>query len=194
MVSIEVNAGQPAIRAVQGRSEARQTLYSSLCTTGRLCRPWQSHILCWLHMQVWLLDSLRKRCDFVQGALARLGIRNARTLWGRAETLGQDAAHREAYDVAVARAVADMRVLSELCLPFVRTGGHFVAAKGPHPVAEVAAAKHALHILGGHLVDVREVDSLSEEGQPRTAVTVRKDTKTPEEFPRREGKPSKRPL
>ena len=145
-------------------------------------------------MQVCLLDSLRKRCDFVEGALARLGIGNARTLWGRAETLGQDAAHREAYDVAVARAVADMRVLSELCLPFVRTGGHFVAAKGPDPAAEVAAATHAFDILGGHLVDVQEVDSLSEEGQPRTAVTVRKSTRTPEEYPRREGKPSKRPL
>ena len=145
-------------------------------------------------MQVWLLDSLRKRCDFVQGALARLGIRNAHTLWGRAETLGQDAAHREAYDVAVARALADMRVLSELCLPFVRTGGHLVAAKGPDPAAEVAAAKHAIDLLGGRLVTVTEVESLSEEGQPRTAVTVRKHMRTPEQYPRREGKPSKRPL
>ena len=145
-------------------------------------------------MQVWLLDSLRKRCDFVQGALARLGISNAQTLWGRAETLGQDAAHRESYDVAVARAVADMRVLSELCLPFVRTGGHLVAAKGPDPAAEVAAAKHAFDVLGGRLVDVMKVESLSEEGLPRTAVIVRKDMQTPEEYPRREGKPSKRPL
>lgn len=145
-------------------------------------------------MQVWLLDSLRKRYDFVQGALARLGIRNAHTLWGRAETLGQDAAHREVYDVAVVRAVADMRVLSELCLPFVRTGGYLVAAKGPDPAAEVAAAEHAFDVLGGHLVNVTEVESLSEEGQPRTAVTVRKHTGTPEQYPRREGRPSKRPL
>ena len=58
-----------------------------------------------------MLDSLRKRCGFVQGAMASMGITNAETLWGRAETLGQDAAHRETYDLAVARAVADMRVL-----------------------------------------------------------------------------------
>lgn len=147
-----------------------------------------------LMVQVRMLDSLRKRCDFVQGALAGLDIHNAETVWGRAETLGQDAQHREAYDMAVARAVADMRVLSELCLPFVRPGGHFVAAKGPEPSAEVAAAEHALAVLGGKLLGVEEVASFSEEGRPRTAVVVRKDARTPEQFPRREGTPSKRPL
>ena len=149
---------------------------------------------CPLDLQVRMLDSLRKRCDFVQGAVANLGISNAEALWGRAETLGQDAGHREAYDIAVARAVADMRVLSELCLPFVRPGGHFVAAKGPEPAAEVAAASNALEVLGGKVLGIEEVDSLSEEGRPRTAVIVRKDTRTPQQYPRREGKPSKRPL
>ena len=149
---------------------------------------------CLPHLQVWLLDSLRKRCDFVQGAVAGLGISNAKTLWGRAETLGQDAEHREVYDMAVARAVADMRVLSELCLPFVRTDGHFVAAKGPEPAAELEDAVNAFQLLGGILVGVEEVDSLSESGRRRTAVIVRKMTGTPPKYPRREGLPSKRPL
>ena len=70
-----------------------------------------------LRRQVRMLDSLRKRCDFVQSAVVSMGITNAETLWGRAETLGQDAAHREAYDLAVARAVADMRVLLFIELP-----------------------------------------------------------------------------
>ena len=150
--------------------------------------------MCPLRLQVRMLDSLRKRCDFVQGAVASLGVNNAESLWGRAETLGQEAEHREAYDIAVARAVADMRVLSELCLPFVRPGGHFVAAKGPECAAEVAAASNALEVLGGKLLSIEEVDSLSEEGRPRTAVVVRKDMRTPQQYPRREGKPSKRPL
>ena len=141
-----------------------------------------------------LLDSLRKRCKFVQGAIISLGIPNAQTVWGRAETLGQDARHREAYDVSVARAVADMRVLSELCLPFVRPGGHFVAAKGPKPSAEVAAAIKALKVLGGKLVSVEEVASFSEEGRPRTAVIVKKVGRTPPQYPRHEGTPSKQPL
>ena len=146
------------------------------------------------HLQVRMLDSLGKRCDFVQGAVASLGINNAKTVWGRAETLGQDAGHREVYDIAIARAVADMRVLSELCLPFVRTGGRFVAAKGPEPSVEVAAACNALQVLGGRLVCVEEVESLSEDGRPRTAVVVNKDVSTPPKYPRREGLPSKRPL
>ena len=143
---------------------------------------------------MWLLDSLRKRCDFVQGAVAGLGISNAKTLWGRAETLGQDAEHREVYDMAVARAVADMRILSELCLPFVRTGGRFVAAKGPDPSRELQLSINAFELLGGSLLGVEEVDSMSESGRPRTAVVVQKIMDTPRKYPRREGLPSKRPL
>lgn len=72
---------------------------------------------------------------------------------------GQDARLRQRHDVAIARAVAELRVLSELCLPLVRPGGHWVAAKGPVPDAEVAGAGSAITKLGGKLLGVQEVDS-----------------------------------
>lgn len=72
---------------------------------------------------------------------------------------GQAPGLREAHDVAIARAVAELRVLAELCLPLVRPGGHWVAAKGAAPAEEVAAARNALGQLGGKLLSVDEVDS-----------------------------------
>ena len=146
-------------------------------------------------MQVTLLDSLRKRCDFVQSSVTSLGISNAAVLWGRAETLAQDASHRERYDVATARAVAEMNLLAEFCLPFVRVGGLFLAAKGPAPHAEVEASRAALDQLGGQLLGIKPVPSFSRvHGDNRTAVLVRKVRQTPGQYPRREGKPAKRPL
>ena len=146
-------------------------------------------------VQVTLLDSLRKRCDFVRAAAERLGIGNVAVLWGRAEALGQDPDHRERYDVATARAVAEMRVLAEITLPFVRVGGVLLAAKGPAPHAEVEAAQAALQLLGGRLLGVQAVQSFSQvHGDCRTVVLVRKHAQTPQQYPRREGKPSKRPL
>jgi 16S rRNA G527 N7-methylase RsmG len=146
-------------------------------------------------LQVTLLDSLRKRCDFVQSSIGSLGIGNAATLWGRAETLAQDGAHRERYHVATARAVAEMNVLAEYCLPFVRLGGLFLAAKGPAPHAEVEAGRAALGELGGQLLGIEPVQSFSRvHGDNRTTVLVRKVRQTPAQYPRREGKPGKRPL
>ena len=84
---------------------------------------------------------------------------NVRVHWARAEDAGQDPLLRGAHDVAVARAVAELRVLAELCLPLVRRGGHWVAAKGAAPGAEVDAARPGLGRLGGRLLAVEEVDS-----------------------------------
>lgn len=147
------------------------------------------------YAQVTVLDSLKKRCDFVSATLQDLGIRNVDVLWGRAETAGQDPEHRERYDVAIARAVAEMRVLSEYCLPFVQVGGALIAAKGPSPQHEVDDAHSAICLLGGKLLSIEAVQSYSDgETQPRTAVTVRKVATTPSQYPRREGRPLKRPL
>lgn len=87
------------------------------------------------------------------------GLTNVRVLWARAEDAGQAPALRQAHDLAIARAVAELRVLAELCLPLVRRGGHWVAAKGPSPADEVAAAGPAIGRLGGRLLGVHEVDS-----------------------------------
>ena len=144
-------------------------------------------------MQVTLLDSLQKRCKFVEHTAASLGIDNVRVLWLRAEVAGQHPEHRGAYDAAVARAVAEMRILAELSLPLIRVGGHLVAAKGPAPQEEVLAAETALQLLGGSPAEVRRVESFAPEGQ-RTAVLIRKTSLTPDAYPRKEGRPQKKPL
>lgn len=146
------------------------------------------------HWKVTLLDSLRKRCDFLREAAARAGLTNVEVVWCRAEEGGQRPELRQSYDLAVARAVAEARVLAELCLPFVRVGGLWVAAKGPDPQAEVSAASNALGQLGGRLVAVEEVESRWEDGRQRTALVVAKAGPTPAKFPRQAGTPNKKPL
>ncbi|BBN17019.1 16S rRNA (guanine527-N7)-methyltransferase [Marchantia polymorpha subsp. ruderalis] len=143
--------------------------------------------------KITLLESLQKRCNFLDYAVERSGLSNVKVVRARAEDGGQDKTHREAYDVAVARAVAEMRVLSELCLPFVRVGGIFVAAKGPGPEEEVESAKKAIGLLGASLISISTVDSRGPLGQ-RTAVVCQKRKSTPAKYPRRPGTPSKTPL
>ncbi|KXZ55567.1 hypothetical protein GPECTOR_2g1116 [Gonium pectorale] len=143
--------------------------------------------------KVTLLDSLRKRCDFLREAAARAGLSNVDVVWCRAEEGGHRPELRQAYDVAVARAVAEARVLAELCLPFVRVGGLWLAAKGPDPEAEVTAAASAIRQLGGRQLALERVESYSSEGQ-RTALLVAKSGPTPQRFPRAPGTPGKKPL
>eukprot|EP00775_Hariotina_reticulata_P014196 gene14196-14339_t len=121
------------------------------------------------------------------------GLHNVVVVWCRAEEGGHRLYLRERHDLAVARAVAELRVLAELCLPFVKPGGTWVAAKGANPQEEVAAAGPALARLGGRLVGVEEVQSWAPEGQ-RTAVVVAKEGPTPSKYPRVAGTPSKKPL
>eukprot|EP00198_Chlamydomonas_reinhardtii_P005431 XP_001694767.1 methyltransferase [Chlamydomonas reinhardtii] len=142
--------------------------------------------------KVTLLDTLRKRCDFLKEAAARAGLRNVDVVWCRAEEGGRRPELRQAYDVAVARAVAETRVLAELCMPFVRTGGLWVAAKGPDPEAEVAAASNAIGQLGGRKLALERAQQA--QAQQFTALVVLKDKSTPARFPRQPGTPNKKPL
>jgi 16S rRNA (guanine(527)-N(7))-methyltransferase RsmG len=142
---------------------------------------------------VTLLDSLQKRCTFNAAAVSAAALTNVSIVWARAEEAGQDGKHREQYDVAVARAVAEMRVLAEYCLPFVVHGGYWVAAKGFDPGDEVAVAEPAIEVLGGKLVKIEQVESLAPEGR-RTAVVVRKESRTGSKYPRRAGVAKKQPL
>ncbi len=143
--------------------------------------------------RITLLDSLKKRCNFNEAAAAAAGVPNVSIEWARAEDAGQDPLLREAHDVAVARAVAELRVLAELCLPLVAVGGHWVAAKGAKPQEEVAAAENAIKELGGKLVGVEEVDSEAPDGR-RCVVVVKKERPTKNKYPRRPGTPKKQPL
>lgn len=140
-----------------------------------------------------MMDAQAKRIAFVQEAAHKLQLNNIQAVQARAESFGREKEHREAYDAAVARAVADTRVLAELCLPLVRVGGYVFAAKGVEPHDEIQNAHDAVELLGGHVHDVAEVDSWCEQGA-RTVVVIGKVQSTPEKYPRREGIPNKRPL
>ncbi|CAN8306649.1 unnamed protein product [Cochlearia groenlandica] len=143
--------------------------------------------------RVTLLESINKRCVFLDHVVNVTGITNVTILRGRAESCGHDVMYREKFDVAIARAVAEMRVLAEYCLPLVRIGGLFVAAKGHDPKEEVKNAENAVRMLGGSILQISPVDSHSPYGQ-RTTVVCRKDHSTPQKYPREAGTPSKLPL
>ncbi|KAH9318147.1 hypothetical protein KI387_019916, partial [Taxus chinensis] len=104
--------------------------------------------------QVTLIESLQKRCCFMEHVVEVSGVSNIQIVRMRAEDAGQNPQFREMYDVAVARAVAEMRVLAEYCLPLVRVGGLFVAAKGFDPQEEVENAKEAIRLMGAFMLQL----------------------------------------
>ena len=144
-------------------------------------------------LRMTFLDALAKRVAFLRDALARLGL-EAETLHARAEDAARLPGHREAYDVAVSRAVANSAVLQELTLPFVRVGGLSVAFKGPGVQDELTAAKRAAFLLGG---TVRGVTPAPVPGRPEwehMLLLTDKTRPTPALYPRRAGTPGKKPL
>lgn len=139
-----------------------------------------------------MLDSLNKRINFLNDVIERLGIKNARAIHSRAEDAGKNKDLREKFDVATARAVADLAVLAEYALPFVKVGGYFVAMKGTAPQEEIDNAKKAIREMGGELEEVKEVVLPS--GINHSLVIARKVVPTPSKYPRKAGKPSKEPI
>ncbi|MEA3346285.1 MAG: 16S rRNA (guanine(527)-N(7))-methyltransferase RsmG [Chloroflexota bacterium] len=140
-----------------------------------------------------LVDSTRKKVCFLEHVVEALRLRGVKTLWARVEELGQDPAHREQYDVATARAVAELSVLAEYLLPLCRIGGVMIAPKGLKARAEVQAAERAIDTLGGRVIEMRRVNLPGLE-ETRYLIVVEKITSTPPRYPRRPGIPSKRPL
>ena len=144
-------------------------------------------------LEVTLLDSLSKRVDWLSQTIGALGLEGIRAVHARAEEAGRDPAFRERFDFAAARAVADLRLLCELCLPFLKVGGRFLAMKGTDCGDEVDKALPAIQVLGGRLEG--RIDRLI----PHTGVThrvilVEKISPTPEIYPRRWAKMQKAPL
>ncbi|KMT10504.1 hypothetical protein BVRB_5g116280 [Beta vulgaris subsp. vulgaris] len=142
---------------------------------------------------VTLLESLNKRCLFLEHAINVTGVSNVQIVRDRAENFGQTSEYRESFDIAVARAVAELRVLAEYCIPLVRVGGLFVAAKGHDPQEEILNAKRAVNLLGASLLHQHLVESHGPYGQ-RTAIVCLKDRATPRKYPRTPGTPAKMPL
>lgn len=139
-----------------------------------------------------LLDSLNKRLIFLQTVLDETGL-YAKLVHSRAEDGANKAEYREKYDFAVSRAVAQLNVLSEYCLGYVKKGGKFVALKGPNADDEIANAKKALQILGGKLVNKYEFD-LPQDGGNRNILEILKVNSTPPKYPRNSGKIKSNPL
>ncbi len=136
-------------------------------------------------IELTLVDSIKKKIDFVEHVIRLLELKDTTAICGRAEDIADD--HREEFDLAVSRAVARLDTLTEYCLPFVKVGGLFIAQKGPDIEEEVKGAKSAISTLGGKLKDQMKVDS-------GYLIVVEKIRPTPEGFPRRAGIPSKRPI
>lgn len=142
-------------------------------------------------LKLTLLDSTRKKLDYIDTALDALGL-SAETLHMRAEEAGKLPDYREKYDFVCARAVAALRELCEYCLPFVRRGGLFIAMKGQSADAEIKDAARALRTLGG---DTEKTDcfNLPLCGE-RSLIYVRKKSQTPPKYPRISAKIAKQPL
>ncbi|MCL0107743.1 16S rRNA (guanine(527)-N(7))-methyltransferase RsmG [Peptococcaceae bacterium] len=140
-----------------------------------------------------LLDSLRKRIIFLNSLISKIETNDVEVIHDRAENLGRDRKHREMYDFAVSRAVAELPVLVEYCLPFVKIGGCFIALKGSKGLDEIKNAEHAIKELGGKIVGFKNI-KLPLTAANRTLIKIKKAKKTPEKFPRKAGIPAKRPL
>jgi 16S rRNA (guanine527-N7)-methyltransferase len=144
-------------------------------------------------MDLTLVEATGKKVDFLHHVVKTLGIEGVTLINERAETLGRMAEHREAYDWALARAVAGMPTLAEYLLPLCRVGGSCLAQKGEAAHQEVAEAHHAIEVLGGRLRQVTKVE-LPTVAETRYLVTIDKVAATPPRYPRRPGIPTKRPL
>lgn len=144
-------------------------------------------------IQLTLLEATAKKTAFLEHIVQVLRLEGVIVEAKRAELAGQELEHREAYDWALARAVAPMAVLAEYLLPLVRVGGFALAQKGRGAAPEVDAAKTAIEALGGELSELIQVTipGLEEE---RWLVVLKKIVPSPAAYPRRPGRPSKRPL
>lgn len=140
-----------------------------------------------------LLDSLKKRINFLDIVKEDLNLENVENLHGRAEEIARKEEYREKYDVATSRAVANLQTLLEYCLPFVKVGGYFIAMKGPNFKEELKDSKGAIKILGGVLDKVIEYELPLSLGQ-RSLIVIKKIKATPHRFPRSGGKPRTKPL
>ena len=144
-------------------------------------------------LRLTLLESNEKKAAFMERVIAELSLDGASVLSARAEEAGRLPEHRAAYALVLARAVAPLRVLAELALPFLAEGGVLAAPKGSAAPREVREAQAALEELGGAVEETVRLTTPSQE-RALTLLIVRKTGETPERYPRRPGIPRKRPL
>ena len=144
-------------------------------------------------VKVCLLDSLNKRINFLNTVVRELELKNVTTIHSRAEDGARRKELRENFDVATSRAVANMAVLSEYCIPYVKVNGYFIALKGPAIEEELSNAKNAIGTLGGKLKEVIELE-IEDTDLKHNIVIVEKVRPCSNVYPRKAGVISKKPL
>lgn len=144
-------------------------------------------------LKITLLDSLRKRVDFLNEVIDRLHLKQMETIHGRAEDYAKPGKKREMYDLCVSRAVANLSTLSEYCLPFVKIGGEFISYKSGEITEEMKEAKSAVFLLGGRIRGCRNFELPGTEIH-RTLVCIEKVSGCPKKYPRKAGTAAKNPL
>ena len=144
-------------------------------------------------LHITLVDSTQKRVSFLDNVIKELNLSDIEAVHNRAEELAHNSCFREKFDICVSRAVANLSTLTEYCLPFVKTGGLFIAYKSENVVDEVDKAQNCISLLGGKL-DNTMAFTLPNSDISRSFIGIKKVHETPAKSPRRAGLPSKGPL
>ena len=147
-------------------------------------------------LRITALDSTAKRIRYVEETAALLGLNNLTAIAARAEEYAHKPEFRESFDIATARAVANLSVLCELCLPYVKVGGKMIAMKSKQAPEELDTAKNCISLCGGKVLTVISRDLISDmsERDERNLVIIEKSSKCPNIYPRHFSKISKKPL
>ena len=144
-------------------------------------------------IDITLLDSLNKRITFLNELTKALELEKTDCVHMRAEDGGNDKGLRESFDMCISRAVANLAVLCEYCLPFVRVGGMFISMKGPDVSQEISEAEKAIKVLGGEISEIKKV-SIPETDINHSLIIIKKIRSTPSKYPRKAGKVKKEPI
>lgn len=146
------------------------------------------------NIELTCIEALNKRLKFIDYAIENLSFSGVETLHMRAEDAGKNKDFREKFDFVTARAVAELNILSEYCIPLVKIGGKFIAMKGKDPDGEIERAKTAIEILGGKIEEILKFSLTADGENERTLIVIKKIKNTPKKYPRGQGKAKKVPL
>lgn len=144
-------------------------------------------------LKVTLLDSLNKRVKFLNETIKKINLKEIETIHGRAEDLARQGQYREQYDFCISRAVANLSTLSELCIPFIKTGGYFISYKSEKVKEELSAGEKAIKILGGK-IECQLDYLLPDTDIKRSLLVVKKEKNTFKKYPRKAGTPLREPI
>ncbi len=144
-------------------------------------------------VDVFLMDSLNKRINFLNEVIESLQLKNIEAFHSRAEEMAKNNKFREKFDVVTSRAVAKLNILLEYMLPYTKVNGKCLCMKGPNIEEEIKEAEKALKILGGEIEKIEKI-ILPDSNIERKIIIIRKKSATPLKYPRKAGMPTKEPL